>query len=512
MDGTNSASFAPSVTTQPQHGASDRFLFQGEPFDSSTGLYKFGLRQMDPRTGTFISQDPTGFGGGDPNLMRFVGNGPTNFGDPSGLEKKSFGQRASDWFFGQFDPPPPNWGGRTVSQDGLFAIPPKPSKGDAIAETEARLARGNIAVGSGKFYGPNGNMTAFQALSQAANESSWMIGAAMASAAVAPLVPIIGPMDAIIIAAYLGSAAGSASQGDYFWALRKMAEGPGQIMAAHALAHMMTVEIMASRACFPAGTLVSTAAGHKPIERIECGDRVWAFDFVRSEWRLCDVLETYQIQHCGDIVDVQLGEEVIQSTDGHPFWVVRGEGLAERPEMTHCPTYEYQSEVPGRWVYAKDLRVGDELLLHNGERVAVDGLTIHQEEVPVYNFAVAELHSYAVGCSEVLVHNENATRAGTLGKADHIADVRGAGRQHARSLRREGERVLTERPLEGFPGIRRRPDNQIVGTDGRTRVVIESERRPDGPYHRARIKQLECLGIEVITRPPSVWGTIPPLK
>jgi len=231
----------------------------------------------------------------------------------------------------------------------------------------------------------------------------------MASAAVAPLVPIIGPMDAIIIAAYLGSAAGSASQGDYLGAVRKMVEGPGQIMFAHSLAHMMTVEIMASRACFPAGTLVATADGRKPIERIESSDRVWAFDFGRSEWRLCDVLETYQIQHNGDVVEVQLGEEVIQSTDGHPFWVVHGEGLAQRPEMTHCPTYEYQSEVPGRWVYAKDLRVGDVLLLHNGERVAVDGLTIHHEEVPVYNFAVAELHSYAVGCSEVLVHNDNGS-------------------------------------------------------------------------------------------------------
>jgi hypothetical protein len=28
--------------------------------------------------------------------------------------------------------------------------------------------------------------------------------------------------------------------------------------------------------------------------------------------------------------------------------------------------------------------------------------------VPVYNFSVAELHSYAVGCSEVLVHNDNS--------------------------------------------------------------------------------------------------------
>ena len=40
----------------------------------------------DPTIGRFISEDPIAFDGGDANLLRYVGNGPTNFTDPSGLQ------------------------------------------------------------------------------------------------------------------------------------------------------------------------------------------------------------------------------------------------------------------------------------------------------------------------------------------------------------------------------------------------------------------------------------------
>ena len=40
----------------------------------------------DPTIGRFISEDPIAFEGGDANLYRYVGNSPTNFADPSGLQ------------------------------------------------------------------------------------------------------------------------------------------------------------------------------------------------------------------------------------------------------------------------------------------------------------------------------------------------------------------------------------------------------------------------------------------
>lgn len=41
----------------------------------------------DPLIGRFYQEDPIGFDSGDPNLHRYVGNNPTNFTDPSGLDK-----------------------------------------------------------------------------------------------------------------------------------------------------------------------------------------------------------------------------------------------------------------------------------------------------------------------------------------------------------------------------------------------------------------------------------------
>jgi hypothetical protein len=96
-------------------------------------------------------------------------------------------------------------------------------------------------------------------------------------------------------------------------------------------------------------------------------------------------------------------------------------------------------------------------------------------------------------------------RPGARGAADHQEDVRGAGRRQAEDQARPGEEARTERPVEGHPSLNRRPDNQVVGADGRTRVVVESERRPNGRYHRDREADYRRCGIECQTRPPSRW-------
>ena len=60
---------------------------------------------------------------------------------------------------------------------------------------------------------------------------------------------------------------------------------------------------------------------------------------------------------------------------------------------------------PGRWVDARDLRVGDVVLRRSGAVAKIEGIASRLESRTVFNFEVAELHSYAVGRVAILVHN-----------------------------------------------------------------------------------------------------------
>jgi RHS repeat-associated protein len=55
-------------------------------FDSISQLNAADERWYSPTLQRWVTMDPTGFGGGDVNLYRFVGNEPTDETDPSGLQ------------------------------------------------------------------------------------------------------------------------------------------------------------------------------------------------------------------------------------------------------------------------------------------------------------------------------------------------------------------------------------------------------------------------------------------
>jgi RHS repeat-associated protein len=72
--------------TQQTGTLSNRFWYTGREWDSEIGLYYYRARYYDPGVGRFISEDPIGFGGQDPNLYRYVGNYSTGLTDPYGLK------------------------------------------------------------------------------------------------------------------------------------------------------------------------------------------------------------------------------------------------------------------------------------------------------------------------------------------------------------------------------------------------------------------------------------------
>ena len=82
---------------------------------------------------------------------------------------------------------------------------------------------------------------------------------------------------------------------------------------------------------------------------------------------------------------MQIKGITISNTEEHPYWVV-GKG----------------------WVEAKDLKIGDQVLLASGEKAAIENGTKEKLETPVkvYNFEVADWHTYFVADIGVLVHND----------------------------------------------------------------------------------------------------------
>lgn len=139
-------------------------------------------------------------------------------------------------------------------------------------------------------------------------------------------------------------------------------------------------------ACFAAGTPILWEGGEKPIEQLQPGERVWA----RHENDPDGLVELKTIEECFDRTGrtwhLHVRGEVIRTTDEHPFWVVdKG------------------------WVKAAELKVGDLLIGRDGTQTAVEDVIDTGEYETVYNFRVAEFHTYFVGSGDwgfdVWAHN-----------------------------------------------------------------------------------------------------------
>ena len=148
--------------------------------------------------------------------------------------------------------------------------------------------------------------------------------------------------------------------------------------------------------CFVAGTQVPTVDGYKNIEDIEVGDQVYSENPYTGEKGYKKVVETY-IKEKHTIVYLKVNNETIETTSEHPFWV----------------------EEENAFVKAEDLEVGDTLRLRDGETVTLEGIESKTSEdiTKVYNFQVADWHTYYVTDMDILVHNN------CVGLADGVGDV-----------------------------------------------------------------------------------------
>jgi hypothetical protein len=131
--------------------------------------------------------------------------------------------------------------------------------------------------------------------------------------------------------------------------------------------------------CFLSGTPITMADGSlKPIETIEVGDVVLAFDEATGEMK-------------PDKVSV-----VHDPVDWESYLLVNG-------ALKLTPPHPVLSD--GEWVEIGKLVVGDSLTSADGSKVLIESIEVVSEPVTVYNFATNPCQTYVAG--GFIVHNKN---------------------------------------------------------------------------------------------------------
>ena len=162
--------------------------------------------------------------------------------------------------------------------------------------------------------------------------------------------------------------------------------------------------------CFKEGTLVETENGLKPIEEIEVGDKVLAYDETTGEQAYKPVVRLFRnTTKEWQYVYLEGETEPIISTPGHKYYLpnnnIRRE--EERP-LEHASYYDLSE----KWVSACKLKKGDKVLLSDGKYGIVKQTVCVHLTAPetTYNLEVADFHTYYVGEKPVLVHNSSCGR------------------------------------------------------------------------------------------------------
>ncbi len=187
-----------------------------------------------------------------------------------------------------------------------------------------------------------------------------------------------------------------------------------------------------SRGCkkrnsFDGDTLVATESGLKPIRDIKIGDKVWAYDEEKNEKRLQEVVHLIVSKDVKQLVDITLETgETITSTDEHPFYV------------------------DGKWLNAGDLKIGDQLLGINNDKVIITELKAYSTEKQVYNLTTNNDHNYFVGEKSVLVHNINLCN---FAKGYANAQVKAVAKFSSLSNKQKKNRVVVGAFDVSRPGI-----------------------------------------------------------
>lgn len=143
-----------------------------------------------------------------------------------------------------------------------------------------------------------------------------------------------------------------------------------------------TMTLIGSFSCFPAGTMILTIQGPRPIEELKMGDRVLAQEIRTGELAYKPIQAT-TLRQTTPVLKVNFtNQAAILVTPGHPFWV---NGLGWKP--------------------AKYLSTG--IPLHSLERSMTVASVEASRATEAYNLVVSEFHNYFLAGPRLLVHDNS---------------------------------------------------------------------------------------------------------
>ncbi|WP_304511166.1 RHS repeat-associated core domain-containing protein, partial [Aquisphaera insulae] len=345
-------------------GASgDRFKYAGMEYDAAIALYYDNARYYDPAVGRFTALDPIGLGGGDPNFYRYVGNGPTNATDPTGLAAATANTEVVDGSGIHKSPFQPSPGDTFPSETppGGWEIPwweaVKGGAGSIWDNTVGGLINEGGTVWQNT--GGSGMSTPERIYTTVGTTVATVVGVRQLDDAFHEHDAVDGHKQSVL--ERVGDGVGGSLQ------LVSTAIGiSGAIKSAGPL--------IRSGECFAAGTPLITPDGSNLVENLRVGDLVLSRDQNNPYSAVVAKRIRTTFESFAPILEIWLGGQVIRTTAKHPFWV-EGKG----------------------WVEAEQLRQGDLIRGLTADFIAVQKVEGPREPASVYNVEVEDFHTYFIG-------------------------------------------------------------------------------------------------------------------
>jgi RHS repeat-associated protein len=352
--------------------------YTGQVHDGVSGLDYYVARYYDPVMGMFLSVDTVQGNQQGMNPYQYVGDNPETHNDPSGhcwplctmLIGAVIGAAISV--------------GATVVTN---AVQGKPTSMGQIAQA---AVVGAVSGAISGLVGPEAGPIAKIAVGALSSGAGQMVGNAMSGKP---------PMDGVAQATIVGGVTGGLVEGA--GALVKGASGE-----AGAAEGAISEAAGSCGLSFRSDTLVATPTGEQAISTLNVGDYVQAYNPVTKTISTQTVQQVF-INHDTDLMDVTLAVHSSSTQTKQQQAAVVGHGSHAPPAKTEVvhTTQKHPWLTTKGWITAGQLHLGNEVLLLDGTTATVVGLKIVSGAASMYDLTVSNVHTFAVGDGQFVVHN-----------------------------------------------------------------------------------------------------------